>query len=171
MAMTTTTGELDRRFSSEDADPTPWPEVQTLLERAETYWLTTVRDDGRPHATTLVGVWSHDAFWFCTGASEQKAKNLERQHDVLVTAGCSGFEGVDVVVEGSAQRVGDEARLAPVAAAFRAKYEPPFDFDVDHGMFIGKDGNHALVFEVTPSKILAFEKGDEFAQTRWLRDG
>ncbi|QFG25164.1 pyridoxamine 5'-phosphate oxidase family protein [Actinomadura sp. WMMB 499] len=33
-----------------------WPEARRLLEDAELYWLATVRADGRPHVTPLIGV-------------------------------------------------------------------------------------------------------------------
>lgn len=169
--MTTTQppADLDSRFSSEDASPTPWAEVERQLERAETYWITTVRDDGRPHSTTLVGIWLDDAFWFCTGPTEQKAKNLERHHDVLVTTGCSGFAGLDIVVEGTAARITDEGRLQRVADRFGAEYAAPFNYVVRDGAFSMVDGDTtAHVFEVRPRKILAFEKGDTFAQTRFV---
>ena len=49
----------------------------TRSTSAELYWLTTVRKDGRPHITPLVGAWVDDAFVFCTGPEEQKAQNLD----------------------------------------------------------------------------------------------
>ena len=51
------TAEIDARFSDAEAGATPWPEVESTLEGAELYWLTTVRADGRPHVTPLIGVW------------------------------------------------------------------------------------------------------------------
>jgi nitroimidazol reductase NimA-like FMN-containing flavoprotein (pyridoxamine 5'-phosphate oxidase superfamily) len=169
MTITTPTGELDRRFSSEDASPTPWSDVARRLETGETYWITTVREDGRPHSTPLVGVWHDGAFWFCTGESEQKARNLEHRRESLVSVGSSGFEGLDVVVEGDAERVTDEARLARVAGRYAEKYDPPFNsFEVRDGAFHDpQGGTRALVFEVRPTKILAFRKDDPFAQTRF----
>ena len=67
MSERATTGRLDQRFSEETAGAATWPETEGLLEAAELYWITTVRSDGRPHTTPLVGVWHDDAFWFCTG--------------------------------------------------------------------------------------------------------
>ena len=64
--------EIDRRFSDPEADPTPWSEVLHALEHAELYWLTTVRIDGRPHVTPLIGVAEDAAVHFCTGLREQK---------------------------------------------------------------------------------------------------
>ncbi len=168
MPIKMSTGELDSRFSSEDASSTPWSRVETELENAETYWITTVRADGRPHSTPLVAIWLNGAIWFCTGPTEQKAKNLEGNQNCLVTTGCNGFYGLDVVVEGVAERVTDESRLQRVAERYESKYEPPFNFLVRDGAFaMAGDENTALVFEIQPSKILAFAKGDTFSQTRW----
>ena len=75
--MSGATGVLDARFSEPGAEPSSWEEVQGLLTDAGTYWLTTVRADGRPHVTPLIGVWHDDAVHFCTGPREQKARNLE----------------------------------------------------------------------------------------------
>jgi nitroimidazol reductase NimA-like FMN-containing flavoprotein (pyridoxamine 5'-phosphate oxidase superfamily) len=167
MTMATRTGKLDERFSSPDASATPWSEVEARLDGAETYWITTVRDDGRPHSTPLVGVWLDGAFWFSTGASEQKARNLEHNKDVLVSVGSSALDALDVVVEGRAERITDEARLQPVAAAYNAKNPPLFQAEVRDGAFQSGE-THAIVFEVRPAKILAFRKDDRFAQTRFV---
>jgi hypothetical protein len=78
---------LDQRFSSPEATPRPWQEASDLLERAELYWLTTVRTDGRPHVTPLRGVWADGAFHFTTGPDEQKARNLAANGSCAVTTG------------------------------------------------------------------------------------
>lgn len=48
---------FDDRFSDPESTPTSWADVVRALESAELYWLTTVRGDGRPHVTPLIGVW------------------------------------------------------------------------------------------------------------------
>ena len=80
-----TTGRMDDRFGDPAAAAPSLESVQKLLEQAELYWLTTVRPDGRPHVTPLVGVWSDGHFAFCTGAGEQKHVNLQRSPLVAVT--------------------------------------------------------------------------------------
>ncbi|MFF1660674.1 pyridoxamine 5'-phosphate oxidase family protein [Streptomyces sp. NPDC058258] len=52
-----------------------WPAAESLLTGADIYWLSTVRPDGRPHVTPLIGVWSQSALYFSTGASERKGLN------------------------------------------------------------------------------------------------
>jgi hypothetical protein len=53
--------ELDERFSDDGVSATEWAEARRALESAETFWVTTVRSDGRPHVTPLVAVWHDDA--------------------------------------------------------------------------------------------------------------
>ena len=82
--------QIDRRFSDPDAGPTPWPEAERVLEQAELYWLTTVRADGRPHVTPLIGVFDDGAMHFCTGPSEQKYRNLEHSPLLALTTRGAG---------------------------------------------------------------------------------
>src|SRR4051794_13007586 len=100
-----TTGQMDRRFGNPAAIAPSWAPVETLLREAELYWLTTVRADGRPHVTPIVGVWTGGAFAFCTGVGEQKHVNLLHSPLVAVTTGSNAWtSGTDVVVEGAAER-------------------------------------------------------------------
>src|SRR4051812_35091934 len=118
----TINGKLDTRFS-EAAEPVDWPQVSDSLAAAELYWLTTVRKNGRPHTTPLVGVWIDDEFVFCTGPEEQKAQNLVHGTAVTVTTGVNTWkDGLDVVVEGSAERVTGLDTVARLADAVREKY-------------------------------------------------
>jgi nitroimidazol reductase NimA-like FMN-containing flavoprotein (pyridoxamine 5'-phosphate oxidase superfamily) len=159
--------ELNPQFSSEDATPTMWAEAREHLEKAEVYWLTTVRPSGRPHVTPLVAVWLDGALYFCTGPGERKAKNLARNAHCVITTGCNALsEGLDLVVEGDAVKVSDEAKLQRVVERYDAKYGPPFQFTVRNGAFYG-DGGEALVYEVMPTTAFGFGKGQAFSQTRW----
>jgi nitroimidazol reductase NimA-like FMN-containing flavoprotein (pyridoxamine 5'-phosphate oxidase superfamily) len=115
--------ELDARFSSADARPTAWREAHIRLSQAEVFWLSTVRPDGRPHVTPLLAVWHDDTLYFCTGPEERKARNLEQNPNCLLTTGHSGLEdGLDLVVEGIAAPVNDEAELRRVADSYESKY-------------------------------------------------
>ena len=97
--------KIDKRFSDPEAEPTPWAEALGALEQAELYWITTVRPDGRPHVTPLIGVAADEAVYFCTGLEEQKGRNLEHNDHVALTTGNNTWaSGLDVVVEGQAVR-------------------------------------------------------------------
>src|ERR1700728_2187453 len=113
-------------FSSRDAVPTTWTQGRQELQDAQLYWLSTVRPDGRPHVTPLLGVWLNGALHFCTGSTERKAKNLAENSHCVLTTGCSGLEGLDLVVEGEAVAVTNRIDLRTVADSFESKYGPRF---------------------------------------------
>jgi nitroimidazol reductase NimA-like FMN-containing flavoprotein (pyridoxamine 5'-phosphate oxidase superfamily) len=153
------TGKIDGRFSDPDAEPTSWAEAFGVLERAELYWITTVRPDGRPHVTPLIGVATDDMVYFCTGLEEQKGRNLEHNDHVALTTGDNAWaKGLDVVVEGRAVRIADDAELKRLAAAWEAKYGSEWHWAVAGGMFRHADGGGAAVFRVEPAKVMAFAK-------------
>ncbi len=164
-SMTPTTS-LDERFSDPGTEAVAWSATQQVLEEAELFWVTTVRPDGRPHSTPLVAVWLDDALHFCTGETEQKAHNLAANPNVLLTTGDNGWKrGLDVVVEGAAARVTDDALLGRLAESWRAKWDGQWQFEARDGAFQHGDGGRALVFRVAPTKVLAFGKGT-FTHTR-----
>jgi hypothetical protein len=163
-------------YSSPDASPTPWSTGLSAVRRAEVFWISSVRPDGRPHVTPLIAVWHDDAIWFSTGAEERKARNLaENRHCVLTTGSNELAAGLDVTLEGPAERVDDVPTLAPVAAAFAAKYGTGvWDFrPVDGGFALASpvDGtltdHRALVFRVRPTRAMGFRHGESFSQTTW----
>jgi hypothetical protein len=79
---------------------------------------------------------------------------------VAVTTGCNDWQaGLDVVVEGIAERVVDAGLLELLAAAWAEKWDGSWRFDVGDGVFTHDGGNEALVYAVAPAKVLAFGKG------------
>jgi len=170
MTPTDVTAEI-HGFSDPDAPPTPWAVGLEHVIDADTFWLSTVRPDGRPHVTPLIAVWHGDAIWFATGPNERKAKNLADNSSCVLTTGRSDLVegGLDVVLEGAAEQVTDEAELTPVAEAFAAKYGTEiWHFVVRDGAFSEPDRDgRAIVFRVRPVRGLGFRKGDAFSQTTW----
>ncbi|MFF7251093.1 pyridoxamine 5'-phosphate oxidase family protein [Embleya sp. NPDC008237] len=162
--------DLDARYSDPAAVATPWSEAVTRLATAPVYWLTTVRPEGRPHVTPLLGVWLDDALHFCTGAEERKARNLAANANCVLTTGNNALhEGLDLVVEGEAALLTDHTRLSRLADAYQGKYGPEWHFDVRDGAFQGRDGNRAVVYRVAPTTVFGFGKGT-YTQTRWRFD-
>jgi general stress protein 26 len=147
---------LDDRFSDPGARPTDWATTRRVLETAQISWLTTVRADGRPHVTPLVAVWLDGKLCFGTGATEQKYRNLTANPHVVLTTGRDSWDdGLDVMVEGDARRVTDRPTLDRLAAAYLAKWDGSWRYEVsDEGLRQG--GNDALIFAVEPTKVLTF---------------
>lgn len=157
-------------FSSEGAVPTEWVTARAALQNAEVYWLSTVRSDGRPHVTPLLGVWLDSALYFCTGPAERKAKNLAQNPNCVLTTGRNVLDdGLDLVVEGAAAQVSDGAELRSVANTYESKYGR--HFTAPDGTWFGLGaairGGEALVYRVVPATAFGFGKGSQFSQTRW----
>jgi general stress protein 26 len=157
---------LVEEFSDPQTSALPWSQVVAELESAQMYWLSTVRRDGRPHVAPLPAMWLDGRLHFCTGAHEQKARNLEANANCALTTGTSTFRaGVDVVVEGAALPVTDNGTLARLAPMWKEKLE--WVFKLGDGVFIdAESGSPAIVFAVTPAKVLAFTK-NPYSQTRY----
>jgi hypothetical protein len=100
--------------------PIPWSRARDALAASRgpgvTFFLGTVRPDGTPHAAGLGAVWVEDALWFVTGPRTRKARNLTA--NPACTVSCR-LPGIDVVLEGRAERVTDPDRLARLAAVYR----------------------------------------------------
>jgi Pyridoxamine 5'-phosphate oxidase len=170
--------KLEPQFSSPSARPVPWLEAGAAVEEAQLYWISTVRPDGRPHVTPLVGVWLDGGLAFATGPNERKGRNLADNPHCAITTGCNSLEeGLDIVLEGDAVRVSDDVRLRRIAGLYDTKYAPQFHFEVRDGAFIG-DGGEAWVYEVRPLTAFGFGRraarggaaplqGGIFSQTRW----
>jgi pyridoxine/pyridoxamine 5'-phosphate oxidase len=155
-------------FSSPGALATSWAQGRDELARAQLYWLSTVRPDGRPHVTPLLGVWREDALYICTGSGERKAKNLAQNPNCALTTGRNDLDGLDLVIEGQVAPVGDKPELRNVADAFEAKYGRHF---APQGTWAGlgdaiRDAT-VVVYRVAPSTAFGFGKGQHYSQTRW----
>jgi general stress protein 26 len=161
---------LDTRFSDPDSEATGWDETLQGLEQAQLFWVTTVREDGGPHTTPLVAVWTDGALHFSTGVGEQKEVNLRNNRRVVLMTGRNDWDqGLDIVVEGEAERVEDRDRLERVAMKLTTKWDGRWEYVVtDRGFEHPNDQDHnqILVFAVRPQRVLAFGKGT-FSQTSY----
>jgi PPOX class probable F420-dependent enzyme len=143
--------------SAADDGLLPWSWAVRRLERARNYWVATTGPDGTPHLTAVWGAWLDNAFHFSTGGRSRKARNLTADPRCAVTP---EHAGESVVVEGTAERVTDPARLATLLEAYRRKYGAGFP-----------DPDHNPVFAVRPRVAFGIvEHEAEFATaaTRWL---
>ncbi|MGE0025773.1 MAG: pyridoxamine 5'-phosphate oxidase family protein [Thermoleophilia bacterium] len=175
-ATQTPTPELDARYSTPAAEATPWEEARDALITAELYWIASVRRSGQPHVTPLLAVWADGAMHISTGDDEQKARNLAANPQCTLSTGRNTMEdGLDVIIEGRAERVTGAGRLTRLRDMWIAKYGETWRFDVDDDGFRHPnqgdldDGvaDLALVLAIRPARAYAFRKGDTFSQTRY----
>src|SRR4051794_9958499 len=125
--------QLERRSKVTGAEPvetqsiatngveavTPWAEAEKRLAEVEKYWQATVQPDGRPHLIPHFAVWVESALYFTTSNDTRKARNLA-QNPHCVIAGAT--EGLDLIIQGNATKVTEQATLRRVAEAYANKY-------------------------------------------------
>lgn len=77
-----------------------------------TCWLATIDADGSPHVTGVGALWVDGSFWFETGRTTRKGRNLARDPRCTLSLAADDF---DLVVEGEAEVVTDPAIVADMA--------------------------------------------------------
>ncbi|MFE3518537.1 pyridoxamine 5'-phosphate oxidase family protein [Streptomyces sp. NPDC059166] len=173
------TAQLDARYSSAlrprpgaaDVTATDWADARRQLEAAEIFWASTVRPDGRLHVTPVIAAWHGGSLYFSTGPEEQKARNLAHDGHCALTTGRNDLgEGLDIVVEGTAEQVSDPAELERVITAHETKYgehiiSPEGTF---HGIGDSFRTGSAIVFALAPVTAYGFGRKDGvYTHTRW----
>ncbi|MBR8743311.1 pyridoxamine 5'-phosphate oxidase family protein [Nocardiopsis sp. MG754419] len=170
MNVTVPVTDLCPEFGSPGADPVPWERARALLADAPLYRVTTVRPDGRPHMTPLLGVWAENAVCFCTGPRERKARNLAVDPRCLMSVGDDRLDGApEIVVEGTGVPVEDPDALDRIAQAYEDKYGPAVTEPTGtwFGLAGAVRGAELLVVRVVPIRAFAFGKAPVFSQTRY----
>jgi hypothetical protein len=138
---------------------THWAQASERLgtpERDRSYWLATVRPDGRPHVMPILGLWLDGAFLFITGEGTRKGRNLADNPQCVVTASSHALPALDIIVEGEATKVTDEAKLRRVADAYGSELH--WQLAVRDGVVFGDNAPTAgpppyAVFELTPTTV------------------
>ncbi len=145
-----------------------WAEARKRLAEARSYWLASVRPDGRPHVMPLFAVWLDDALYFTAGRNTRKARNLAgNAHCVITAAG----KGLDLIVEGKAMKVRDDATLQRVADVYGSKYN--WRVTVHDGAYSADFGAPSAgpppyeLYEVRPTKVFGLGTDEPYGATRW----
>jgi hypothetical protein len=157
-------------MTAEAVDAIPWSVALPMLAGEQYYWMATVHPSGRPHVRPVLAVWVDGSVFSTTSPKAQKGRNIEHDPHCSVTA---RTEGLDLVLEGEAERVLDTARLALVAAAYNDKYGWPATVEGD--AFTAPYGAPTAglppyeLFEIAPERVYGFGTSDEYGPrtTRW----
>ena len=154
--------------------PLEWQRVVDALDRigdlevadsASHYWLATVRPDGRPHVMGVGLVWDDGRFYLSTGAGTQKAKNLARDPRCTVSIAAPG---IDIVAEGEARMIRDDARLQHIVTLFDDWGPEVRDGAFWHEFSAPSAGPPPWdVYEITPTTFYAVATEEPHGATRW----
>jgi pyridoxine/pyridoxamine 5'-phosphate oxidase len=100
-------------------DPISWSRAREALESTEpqtqSSFIATTRPDGRPHLAGVGAVWDSGTVYFVSGAVTRKSRNLARNADCAISM---ALKGIDLVVEGVAERVTDDQTLQRIAKRY-----------------------------------------------------
>ena len=98
----------------------PWSRPADLLAARppadRSFFLATVRPDGRPNTAGVGALWFDGDFYVVSGPGTRKSRNLAVNPACTISV---GLEGLDLVLEGEASRVVDPPTLERVAARYR----------------------------------------------------
>lgn len=101
--------------------PVPWERAEAALQGphgpAVTFFLGTVRPDGRPHAAGVGAIFHDGDMYVVAGPGTRKVRNLTERPACTLSA---RLPGIDLVLEGEAHRVTDAPALHAVAAVYNA---------------------------------------------------
>jgi hypothetical protein len=104
----------------------PWSRPRDVLVSDSgtadlTFFVSTIRPDGRPHSAGVGALWVDDALYFVGGAGTRRSRNLAANPFCTVSV---RLRGVDLVLEGEAHQVTDAGTLKRVAETFRTSGWP-----------------------------------------------
>jgi pyridoxine/pyridoxamine 5'-phosphate oxidase len=132
-----------------------------------TTWLSTVSPDGKPHTTGVGALWLDDRCFFTIGPKTRKSRNLAQNPNCVVSV---ALGDLDLVVEGTAAKVTDEAKLERLAEAFRAQGWPA---TVKDGALTAEYSAPSAgpppwyLYEMTPKTAFGVATKEPFGATRW----
>jgi hypothetical protein len=134
-----------------------WVWVDERMRVARNYWVATTAADGRAQVAPVWGVWFDNTFFFGTGVTSRKRRNLARDPRLSINLE-SGDEVV--ILEGVAEPLTDPALFARYVDTYDAKYA------------IRPESTDGGTFFVCPRRVFAWLEHD-FLQTptRWTFGG
>jgi general stress protein 26 len=152
--------------------PIPWSRPLAQLEAfvsnpGSTVWLSTSRPDGKPHAAGVGAVWHDGKFYVVSGPGTRKSRNLAENANCVVSL---TLKDVDLVVEGVAARVTDDATLQRLAKIYN---EQGWPVGVDGDAFTAEYSAPSAgpppwyLYEITPAVAFGVAFEEPHGATRW----
>ena len=164
----------EKNLDGYGSEPLTWERVMEsidktgeldVLDAGGRYWLATTRADGRPHVVPVGIAWDEGTFYFSSGAGTQKSKDLARDPRCVITVAAPR---TDIVAEGEARIIRDEAELRRIALLFDDWGPEVRDGAFWHEYSAPSAGPPPWdVYEMKPHTIYAFSTGEPHGATRW----
>ncbi|SFJ52735.1 Pyridoxamine 5'-phosphate oxidase [Amycolatopsis sacchari] len=163
------TKNLDRYGS----DALPWSRARDALAQDPTpdvtHFLGTCRD-GIPHAAGIGAQWLDDYLYFTSNPRARKARDLAVNPRCTISA---RLPGIDLVLDGTAERVTDGETLEAVAAGYRAGGWPAeVEGDALTAPYSAPSAGAPPwhVYRFTFTKVVGVATVEPYGATRWTFD-
>lgn len=168
-----------RNLDGYGAPPIDWARVAAVLDtqlaqapgsggpQRHTMWLTTINPDGSPHVTAVGVVRCGGSWYFTSGPTTRKSRNLGRDGRCVVSVATEPF---DLVVEAVAARVTDSGELTSVAGAFvKSGWPAEVAGDALTAAYSAPSAGPAPwhVYRVAPSTVFALGTSEPFGATKF----
>jgi general stress protein 26 len=155
-------------------DSIPWSRAIEALESAEpqkqTPFLATTRPDGRPHVAGVGALWDDGRLYFVSGAGTRKSQNLAQNPSCVISM---SLTGIDLVIEGVAERVTDDETLQRLAKHYADQGWPA---TIKDGAFTHEYSAPSAgpppwdLYALTPATVFGVLTGEPGGATRWRFD-
>jgi hypothetical protein len=97
----------------------PWSRPRAALDatgkKNDTWFMGTTDPDGRPHAAGVGALWHEGELYFTSGDGTRKSRNLAANPAASISI---SLDGIDLVFEGTVERVTDRSSLEVVAERY-----------------------------------------------------
>ena len=151
--------------------PIPWSTVTDALEGQQPpdvrCFLATTRPDGRPHLAGVGAVWFEGKVYIVSGPDTRKSRNLAENANCAVSM---ALPTMDLVFEGTAERVTDDATLRRLAQRYAETGWPArvedeaFTYDYS----VPSAGPPPwYLYELTPTTVFGVLSAEPGGATRW----
>ncbi|KAA1426713.1 pyridoxamine 5'-phosphate oxidase family protein [Nocardioides antri] len=155
-------GRLDAGFAQAAEDGGPG---------RHTCWLTSVNADGSPHTNAVGAIWHRGTFWFVTGLTTRRGRNLVRDPRCLMAL---SLRELDLVVEGRATVADDPEQVAEVARIYAGEEGWPCQVDESGTALTAPYSAQSAgpppwhVFRLDPGSAHAVQAIEPYGATRWV---
>lgn len=149
----------------------PWSRaLKQLAANIGTYWLATARPDGQPHLTAVGALWVDGKVYFTSGARTRKSRDIAANPRCVVSI---SLKDLDVVIEGKAKNVTDDATLKRLAKLYAAQGWPA---TVKDGAFMHEYSAPSAgpppwhLYAIAPVTVFGVATAEPHGATRWRFD-
>jgi len=149
----------------------PWSRALEALEGTDpdgqSSFIATTRPDGRPHLAGIGALWDDGTVYFVSGAGTRKSRNLVENANCAISM---TLKGIDLVFEGVAERVTDDATLRRIAKRYGDQGWPAV---VEDGAFTYNYSAPSAgpppwdLYSVRPTTVYGVLSAEPGGATRW----